>query len=149
MDPLLEQTARVIKDLHAEIVKQIQGLPDAALDWKPGPDTSSIHILVTHILGLERTGLYIAAGDIAARDRDAEFRVVGATADGLIRLLNDANAGVEVMLSRIDTSMLGETVDVRGTPIIRAYGLQHAVEHVGIHTGQIQLTRQLWEQSRD
>ena len=30
-----------------------------------------------------------------------------------------------------------------------AWGLLHALDHASLHLGQIQLTRQLWEQSKD
>ena len=41
------------RELHADIAKAVDGLPIEALDWVPGPEMSSMNVMVVHLIGAE------------------------------------------------------------------------------------------------
>ena len=141
----------IMQDNHNEIIEAIEGLSSAALDWTPGPDMNSISVLIFHLTGAERYWIGdVAAQDPKERDRDAEFRVRGVDIAILKKRLDDnldyarsmlSNFRLEDLEARRVSSRDGQTHTV-------AWALLHALEHTAVHLGQIQLTRQLWEQSR-
>ena len=140
----------LLQDCHNGILQTIDGLPQAALDWIPGQEMNSISVLVFHLTGSEKYWI----GDIAAqepsnRDRDAEFRVQGVEMDILRKRLAD---NLEYARNVLDKMSLQDLESMRVSPsngreYTAAWALLHALEHASLHLGQIQLTRQLWEQS--
>ena len=139
-----------LQELHDDIRTALVGLPQAALDWAPGPDTNSLNVLVTHLTGAERYWLGdVIAGEPSGRDREAEFRVRGLTIDSLVQRLNDIESLAQRVLAALSLSDLEATrVSPRnGRQVTVAWALDHALKHTALHLGQIQLTRQLWEQT--
>jgi len=140
-----------VQSCHNDIHKALDGLPPEALDWTPGADTNSISVLVTHLTGAERFWI----GDIAAqepsdRNRDAEFKVTGLGVDILKKRLDDTLSYVSSVLEKfsiqdLETLCRSEKHDREFTV---GWALLHALEHATEHKGQIQLTRQLWEQKK-
>jgi nucleoside 2-deoxyribosyltransferase len=56
----------------------LDGLEEAALNWRPLPSASSLYMLATHIIGnIEETVLGVICGHKVVRDRDAEFSAIG------------------------------------------------------------------------
>ena len=139
----------LLQDCHNGILEALDGLPTAALDWVPGQEMNSISVLVFHLTGSERYWI----GDIAAqepsnRDRDAEFRVQGVEMDVLKKRLAD---NLEYAHNVLDKMSLQDLESARVSPnnereYTVAWALLHALEHASLHLGQIQITRQLWEQ---
>jgi len=135
--------------LHADIKAALRGLPPTALAWEPGREMNSIGILVVHLTGAERYLVGdIAAGEPSGRDRPAEFHPQDLDVQALEARLDNSFAYIQQVLSRISLDDLskpgfahhhGETVSI-------GWALLHALSHTGLHLGQIQLTRQLWEQ---
>lgn len=142
----------LLQDCHNGILQAIEGLPSEALDWVPGEDMNSISVLVFHTTGSVRFWI----GDIAAqepsnRDRDAEFRVRGVGTDILKKRLADNLEYVSSVLEKMSLQDL-ESSRVRpsdGREFTVAWALLHALEHATSHLGQIQITRQLWEQIQE
>ena len=157
MRPILNDYLERLMALHEEIKLAIRDLPVAALDWSPGPAMNSITVLVTHVAGSERYWI----GDVAGRDpsgrvRDVEFEVRGLDAETLSAHLDSV---LEHSLGVLDGLRLENLTQLRGdegdggrrglrdgTTSSVAWALFHALEHTAIHTGQVQMTRQLWEQ---
>jgi len=139
----------LLQDCHNGILQALEGLPPDALDWIPGPDMNSITVLVFHLTGAARFWI----GDIATqepsnRDRAAEFRVQGAGMDVLKKRLSDNLEYARSVLDKLSLQDL-EATRVRhsdGREFTVAWALLHALEHATSHLGQIQITRQLWEQ---
>ena len=138
----------LLDDCHNGILQTLAGLPPAALDWIPGTEMNSITVLVFHVTGSVRFWI----GDVAAqepshRDRDAEFRASEVGMDVLKKRLED---NLEYARTALDKMSLQDLEIVRVLPDGRehtvAWALLHALEHATEHLGQIQLTRQLWEQ---
>ncbi|HSL29214.1 MAG TPA: DinB family protein [Anaerolineales bacterium] len=142
----------VMQDNRNEILEALKGLPSAALDWTPGPDMNSISVLIFHLTGAERYWIGdVAAQDPKERDRDAEFQVRGVEMDILKKRLADNLEYTRNILGNFNTGDLeAPRVSSRdGHTYSVAWALLHALEHTALHLGQIQLTRQLWEQARD
>jgi uncharacterized damage-inducible protein DinB len=139
----------LMQDCHNGILQALDGLPPAALDWIPGQDMNSISVLLAHITGSARYWI----GDIAAqepsnRDREAEFRVRNVEADVWRKRLADNLEYARTVLDKMSLQDL-EAARVRpsdGREFTVAWALLHALEHATLHLGQIQITRQLWEQ---
>lgn len=139
----------LLQGCHNDIHKALDGLPPEALDWSPGKDMNSISVLVVHLIGAERFWI----GDVAAqepsdRNRDAEFEVKGLGTDVLKKRLDDTLSYVSTALEKFT---LQELELPRRSPrtdrdFTVGWALLHALEHSTLHLGQIQLTRQLWEQ---
>jgi hypothetical protein len=120
----------------------VDGLSDEALNWRPGPETNSIAVLVAHAWGSVQDWTSRAAGTKIERDRAAEFRVVlsGAECEALIRR---AMARVTSFVEAIDPATYGDDrLDSDGNRHTVAYCLIHAVEHTQEHLGHAELTRQ-------
>jgi uncharacterized damage-inducible protein DinB len=139
----------LLQDCHNGILEALERLPTAAQDRVPGQDMNSISVLLAHITGSEKFWI----GDIAAqepsnRDRDAEFRVRGVEADIWRKKLADNLEYARTALDKMSLQDL-EATRVRpsdGREFTVAWALIHALEHATSHLGQIQITRQLWEQ---
>lgn len=141
----------LLQERHNDILEALEGLPPAALDWTPGPDMNSISVLVFHLTGAERYWIGdIAAQDPTERDRDAEFRVRDVEMDVLKKRLADNLEYARNMLNKFTIQDLQTTrVSARnGRTFTVAWALLHALEHTTLHLGQIQITRQLREQSK-
>ena len=133
-------------------LNELDGLPEELLN-RPVPldEANSLFALATHLLGsTEFWVLQAGAGRDVHRNREAEFHASGtyadlaARAERLLGALHDAVPGLTSAdldaPARADRrpSMLPE-----GRPVTVRDCLLHAIEHSGLHLGQIQITRQL------
>ena len=150
METFFVDYVNFLQEHHNNILEALDGLPPAALDWSPGPDMNSISVLVVHLTGAERYWIGdVAAQDPTDRDRDAEFRVHDLGKDILKKRLADYLDYVRKALQEFKIQDLERTVPARnGHTSTVAWALLHALEHASLHLGQIQITRQLWEQSK-
>ena len=151
MQTFFKEYLNLLEDCHNSILRALDGLSPAALDWVPGPEMNSISVLLYHLTGAERFWIGdVAAQESSNRDRDAEFRVQGVDTDVLRKRLSD---NLEYTQRVLDTMSLQDLESSRPSPrdgrdVNVAWALLHALEHATLHLGQIQLTRQLWEQSQ-
>jgi uncharacterized damage-inducible protein DinB len=149
--PLLQDYQNRLHTVLDEIEQALEGLPQAAIDWSPGPEMNSIGVLVAHVAG--STTYWI--GDVVGRGatqrvRAAEFRTVGVSAADLRQALATLRADADATLASLT---LIELTTLRRAPTdgqeyTVAWSLFHALEHAAIHAGQVQLTRQLWMQQQ-
>ena len=133
-------------ELHTEIEKALDGIPSEALDWVPGPEMNPIAMLVVHLAGAERYWIGVALNEPPGRDREAEFQTQGVSAEALKAHLVSANDFTRQALARFSLPDL-EAVHQsprNGKTFTAGWCLAHALEHTALHTGHIQLTRQLW-----
>ena len=152
MQTFFKEYLNILQTCHTDILKALDGLPPAALDWTPGSDTNSISVLVFHLTGAERYWIGdVAAQDPTERNRDAEFKVHDVGLDVLKKRLIDNTEYARTALEKFTIQDLEATrVSARdGREFTVAWALIHALEHDTLHLGQIQLTRQLWEQEKD
>ena len=149
MHPLFEDYLDRIKVFHDDFAQTIAGLPQEALDWTPGTEMNSLAMLIMHATGSARYWVGdICLEDESRRDRDAEFRVRGMDEMALRKRLDETTRYMESALERLS---LDELAEIRSAPgrdqtYRIGYALLHALEHTGLHLGQAQMTRQLWDQ---
>ena len=151
---MLTSAAYVLKDDINELRAAVDGLPDEALNWKPGgEDTNSVAVLVTHVLHSTRSWISTAVGaPLPDRDRDSEFLVAAERTRDLLALLDDFGAQILALVNDardIDWAANRKT-HMRPSPdlpdyVPAAFALLHAIEHFGQHVAHVSLTRQLWD----
>jgi uncharacterized damage-inducible protein DinB len=148
-----------LEALHSEVEGALEGLPQAGLDWSPGKGMNSIAVLIVHLTGAERYWVGdLAFGEPSGRQREAEFQVHGISVQELKRRLKDSREYIRSRLGKLTLEDLAEKrypaqSGIRADPRVFqpdeetysvGYCLLHALEHTALHTGQIQITRQLW-----
>ena len=148
MQTFFKDYLNLLRDCHNSILEALEGLPPAALDWTLGPDMNSISVLVFHLTGAERYWIGdVAAQDPAERDRDAEFRVHDVEMDILKkRLVNNLEYARSTLNKFTIQNLETMRVTASGREYTAGWALLHALDHATLHLGQIQITRQLWEQ---
>jgi uncharacterized damage-inducible protein DinB len=148
MLPLFEAYLERLEALHADMRQALAGLPLAALDWRPAVEMNSLAVLATHIAGSERYWVgEVAGSDPAHRDRPTEFRIYGLNEVELAARLDATLAHSRMILEKLTLPELElrRQAGDRGEVTV-AWALFHNLQHVGTHLGQMQLTRELWEQ---
>jgi len=149
MDVLFADYLERMDSLHRSAAEAIRGLPVEALDWSPGPAIPSLAVLVAHMAGSERYWIGdVGMGELSGRDRQAEFRTRGLEVSALLQRLDASLAYARRALDRLDLTHLSEarTEPREGRVYTVAWALLHALEHTGVHTGHIQIVRQLWDE---
>ncbi|MEJ2165195.1 MAG: DUF664 domain-containing protein [Desulfobacterales bacterium] len=136
-----------LQTLHEDLKATFKELPQAALDWVPGPDMLSFCVLVVHASGAERYWIGdVACQDPSGRDRAAEFRVKGLEAAKLQAHLDQSLAYVRTAADKLTLAHLAQVrVSLRDNrKYTVGWALAHALEHTALHLGHAQVTRQLW-----
>ena len=112
---------------------------------------TSLAVLITHLTGAERYWVGdVAAGDPSQRVREAEFRVSGLSAAALSSRLSGTLPYIHARLEALTLQNLAEPkpADRGGEKTTVGWAILHALEHTALHGGQIQITRQLWDQAQ-
>lgn len=149
MEQLFRDMQERFETLYTAIEKAVADLPAEALDWKPASDMNSITVLLTHTAGALRYWVGDVAGDKpSGRVRAEEFETREVDAAELMGRLRAAVDFAGEVLGQIDPAGLGEIRIAGQQNEERTVGwaLLHALEHTAIHTGHLQITRQLWDQ---
>ena len=150
MDTFIADYLERLDTLHQDIKKTVEDLPQNALDWVPGPDMNSLAVLVAHTAGSLRYWIGDVAGkDPSGRDRPGEFRTHGVE---LIALNGKLAASFDYARDFLPALGYQDLSSIRISPlhdrqVTVGWALAHALEHTALHTGHIQLTRQLWDAS--
>ncbi|MGD8759222.1 MAG: DUF1572 family protein [Anaerolineales bacterium] len=150
MEQFFGECCDLFRVLHEDCKKSIAGLPQRALDWAPGEGMNSIAVMVVHLTGAERYWIGdVAMEDASGRDRASEFAAEGLDEKQLGRRLDQSLEYVRVALGRLGVDDLSaDRVSPRdGTLFTVGWAILHALEHTALHTGHMQITRQLWELS--
>jgi hypothetical protein len=150
MQPFFEDYLNNLQELHNDMQSALEGLPPDALAWTPGPGMNSISVLIVHTTGAERYLIGdVITGEPSGRDRDAEFRVRTLGMDMLTKRLDDSLQYVCGILKTLTLPDLETQRMFRNQrEVTVGWVLGHALKHTATHLGHIQLTRQLWEQSK-
>jgi uncharacterized damage-inducible protein DinB len=133
-------------ELHSEIEKSLDGLPQEALDWQPGAEMNSICVLVVHLTGAERYWIGdVVMGDPSNRNREAEFQAKGLSAEVLKQRLKEVEAYLTAAFENMNLLDLEKPRKSRrnGRELSVTWALTHALEHTAIHLGHIQIMRQM------
>jgi uncharacterized damage-inducible protein DinB len=150
MPSFFDELRNRFHELHTDLISSIKDLPDEAMDWVPGRDMNSISVLVTHLTGSERYLIGVALDEPPERDRQAEFKVKGLPSAKLVARLTETDEYVLKALVRLSgQDLTREHLSPRSQKQVTAgWCILHSLDHSAIHTGQLQITRQLWEQKK-
>lgn len=132
-------------DMHENLRKQVRGLDDGTLNWRPLPKANSIAVLVTHILGSELEMMRSVRSQPTQRDRDSEFKAEAGAAR-LLEMIDDADHEIRdsiAALTEQDMTELRPRGDRPPRPGI--YWLISNYGHAREHLAQIELTKQLYD----
>jgi hypothetical protein len=147
VEPIVETAVQLWRELHQQVRQEIRGLDAEALNWAPGPETNSIAVLVTHLLGSELEMWRVVRGLPSDRDRASEFVVRPQDRDELERRLDAANAALEEHGPAVTPADLSATRDhPRRGPNSGGYWLLSNYGHANQHLAVLQLTKQLYRQ---
>ncbi len=143
-----ESTRQILQTQHAGWREIVSGLDTNALNWKPGDETNSIAVLVSHALDAERYLLATSVDTEIDRDREAKFRVTASSADELLSLVDQTESDVNGYLDALTCDHLVKEIARPNRSHVGSWWLLHAIEHSCEHLGQAALTRQMWEQKQ-
>ena len=134
--------------LHDEIKKELDRLPEEALDWSPADDMNSMAVLIAHLAGAERYWTCdVALGKESDRVRSQEFETKNRSKADLIALLDNTLAEISEVVAQIKIEDL-ETIRYSSNfreEVSVSMCLLHAMEHTATHVGHIQMMRHYWE----
>ena len=117
----------------------VESLTDEQVWWRPNETSNSIGNLVLHLNG-NLTQWLVASfqGETDKRDRPAEFsRKDGLSRTELTSLLGAAVGRVAEVLARLTEADLQAEYDIQGYHVTGLHAVYQAVEHFGLHYGQI------------
>jgi uncharacterized damage-inducible protein DinB len=129
--------------LIAHYLPKIRGsvdiLSDADLWWRPHEAANSIGNLLLHLAGNIRQWVVSGVGGAPdRRDRAAEFaRREPLSRIELLALITEAVFEADSVMAATDPASLSERRQVQGRTVTLLEAIYHAIEHFGMHTGQI------------
>jgi uncharacterized damage-inducible protein DinB len=151
MLPEVSQYLAMIEDLRGQVEVLITDLPAEALNWRPlvggvSHATNSLAVLAAHVAGAEHFWIAeVVGGYPATRVRSKEFEVEAAAAAALLEQLAQVGRETRTVLEELTAEELAKIRVVHGRETYTRWAILHAIEHTALHLGQMQLTRQLWE----
>ena len=148
MLPILTDYLKRLNSVYADLRRALTDLPLDALDWAPGPNLNSIGVIATHTAESQRYWIgEVVGGQLANRNREAEFLAHGQDSTTLIQRLDEGLAQIRAVLERVSLEDLSvvRTSPYRDHDFTIAWVLNHTLAHVASHLGHIEVTRQFWE----
>ena len=145
--PEVEGYIELLRELRAGFLEAALGFPPAALNWRPPiPETNSIYVLATHVLGAETWWIHeIVGGQATGRHRAAEFVAEGGDLDWLPERMRQVAERSEAVLAGLTDADLRDTRQREDEPVTVQWCILHVIDHYSRHLGHLELTRQLWE----
>jgi uncharacterized damage-inducible protein DinB len=148
MDPQARAFVETINLLHDDMVKAVDGLTDAEINWRHPNLSNTIGILLRHVAGSERYWIIeVVDGRPIQRRRDAEFAGERLEKKPLVENLRAAQAEVTKILEQLTARDLTAEVQqmFRDVPrmVTKAWAILHSIQHTAYHLGQIQLFRKM------
>lgn len=136
--------------VHQQLREAIAGMDEAELSWTPGPDTSSIGVIVTHALGAQAEMLRNVLRIPTNRVRDEEFASKTHRREELLALLDAAEEDWRTLAPRIQEADLQAWFPRPNKPVPQSglFWLVRDYGHVREHAAQVYLTSQLYRQAR-
>jgi hypothetical protein len=140
--------------LTEHLMENLRRVPAESLDWRPGPDTNSMWAIGTHAISACRHWLVaVVAREPNPRDRESEFRSTAVELAQLEEFAERWLGDARRILPNMSTAEFDAPCNLAATtgitfrtsePLTCRAALLHAVDHIGIHIGHVELTAQLW-----
>lgn len=130
----------------AKLRQATRALPDDRLWWRPHEAANSVGNLLVHLSGNVRQWIVSGVGGAPdRRHRDAEFAARdGASAEELVRRLDDTLREADGVLASLSAAALGEPRRIQGRETTVFAAVYHVVEHFSTHTGQVVLLAKMF-----
>jgi uncharacterized damage-inducible protein DinB len=139
-----------LDDVWTSLLAAVRDVDDDLFQWSPGPEFSSIAMLLRHLAGSERWWIGEVIGGVPAhRVRDREFVHDRPSRADVLRAVDDARALTRRVLGGVRPADLAAPVPVQTKRLSsdarpdKYWALLHYLEHLGYHRGQILLLRNL------
>ncbi|HEX2283028.1 MAG TPA: DinB family protein [Thermomicrobiales bacterium] len=145
VDTIRDTCRTILHNQHDRWRNVVNGLNAEALNWKPGDETNSIAVLLSHGLDAERFCVANSVDVTLDRDREAKFRTQVSSADDLLSVIDESEREIDGYLDRMTADSLSAEVTRGDRTRTGAWWVLHSLEHSCEHAGQAELTRQLWE----
>jgi hypothetical protein len=137
--------------LYDAILGALRNLSEEELNWKPPvPESNSLYVIAYHAASSSLWWLNVAQGNVTERDRLTEFSAKGpfsireehftawlSAAEHIIPGLTDYEA-VHILPPGVGTTRTEGSCTTR-------WALLHIIDHLSIHLGHIEITRQWYE----
>lgn len=138
--------AQAVTEAIDRVVACLDGLDAQALNWRPpAPDTNSLYVIATHVLGnAEECILEILGGHAINRKRREEFLAEGAAGLSIVERWQQRRDEMRRVVEALSTDDLEHLYQHRrrGELSGRAV-LLLVIRHASEHLGEAQLTRAL------
>jgi uncharacterized damage-inducible protein DinB len=119
-----------------KLLAALEVLSDGDLWWRPHEAANSAANLVLHLAGNIRQ--WVVSGVGGAPDRATEFaRREPLSRAELVARITEAVLEADGVIASTDPASLGERRGIQGRQVTLLEAIYHAVEHFGMHTGQI------------
>ncbi len=149
--PFFSEYLDRLEALHAAVKEVVDSLDDSEeIDASASSVGSSIAELLAHIAGSETFWIGEMAGGIpSGRVRDEEFEFKGVPAADLLARLDAALNLSRRVLAALTLDDLTHTRvhPDSGRTYTVAWSLLHALEHVALHVGHLEITRDVLEEN--
>lgn len=132
------------------IITCLDGLDADGINWRPpAPDTNSLYVLAFHTMcNAEQTVLVVLNGEDIPRDRDAEFTVVGESAEWIHQRWADLKPRLEAVINNLTAEDLDKNYEHARRGTISGWKALNIVTiHANEHAGHAELTRDLLKAS--
>ena len=147
MKPMVDVVQQMLDGQAERYGKAVDGMPEGALTWRPGDETTnSVAQLVRHVTAVQTVLLASALGESPEHNHEHSLRNDPATTEELRGLIAAAKAKKDEQLARLDGMDMSEMLPGRRGPVMRAYLVIHVADHGQEHLGHAELAKQLWEQ---
>lgn len=155
MTPTATAFERAIRTHVGHLLESLRGVPDDALNtWKPAAAIEGSHemntfaaLAVHTVSAAEFHALHMVGRAPSDRDRDSEF-VATTSFDEIERRFDAFLDVLHPLLDGMDDAAFGNTPDPDRPDLgdwTNADWLAHTLDHIALHTGHLQIHRQLWE----
>lgn len=152
MLPEVTEYLQSIINRRSKVFQALEQSDPNAWNWAPTNDaTNSLYVLATHVIGSEHGWIYEILGNgEKTRQRPTEFMAQGTSLDALRAEYARVAVETQRVLEGLTEADLASTRyrQDRGNVSVR-WILLHVIEHASEHVGQMELTKQLWEQKQD
>src|SRR6476620_11110809 len=128
-----------LDDLQQRLHRSTRDLPAEAMDWSPGPEMSTVAVLLAHITGVLHEGIDLALDDPPGRVRTQEFQTRGVLSAEMLRRLDAVIDYARGALPRLGLEDLDKERKDEDETITCGWALLHALEHAYMHLGHLQV----------
>jgi hypothetical protein len=137
LSPAVRALLSTTHDRHLDMTRLVGGLPPGGLKWVPADGASTLAGLTLHVLDVERYLVALLTGEDIGWTGQRGTRITEeATETELIAEIEERDAEMKAAIAAVTAERWGSG-DVAN--------LLDDLDHVAVHQGQMQLTRNLYE----